>query len=153
MSKKTKNILISLAFIVFGVLYYVEALGIRKMMKNDIGSGVFPRIIAGAIILLAAANLIRTFVVKEEESKKADSDMFGGWVTVLLLAAYVLLLEPVGFLLSTAVYLFLQILVLCPADKRKYLTTTIVSVATPVFIYALFVYAINMPLPKGWFGF
>lgn len=153
MSKRTKNISVSLAFIVFGVLYYIEALGIRKMMKNDIGSGVFPRIIAVAIILLAVANLIRTFVVKEEDSKKAGSDMFGGWVTVLLLAAYVLLLEPVGFLLSTAVYLFLQILVLAPPDERNYLTIAIVSVVTPVVIYALFVYAINMPLPKGWFGF
>ena len=51
------------------------------------------------------------------------------------------------------VYLFLQILVLVPKEKRSWPLTVIISVVSPIAIYALFTYAISSPLPKGIWGF
>lgn len=72
---------------------------------------------------------------------------------ILLLCIYVLAFQPVGFILDTIVFLFLEMLVLTPKEKRNLPLLGILSVATPFIIYTLFVYAINTPLPKGLFGF
>ena len=65
----------------------------------------------------------------------------------------VLAFQPVGFIISTIVYLFLQILVLVPKEKRSWPLTIIISVVAPLAIYGLFTYLISSPLPKGLWGY
>lgn len=153
-SVKKKNLAISIVFLLFGAFVYYQSLGIKTLMSNDVGSAFFPKFIAISIIVIAVIKIILTLkdrsVIKRQESK---TDLSGGWLTILLLGVYVIVFAEVGFLISTAVYLFLQILLLTPKDKRRYPLLAIISVATPIFIYTLFVYIIRMPLPKGIFGF
>ena len=156
MSQKKKDILVSVIFIALGVFMYIQSMNFKPLMKNDVGSGFFPKIVAAVIMAVATVNLLLTLKIKEKESdKKANkkSDLFGGWISVALIGLYVLVYNSVGFLISTAVYLFLQILVLCPKEKRNIPLFGTISVLTSVFIYTMFVYVINMPLPKGIFGF
>ena len=154
MTEKNKNIIISILFIILGGFVYMESLGIKHMMRNDVGSAFFPKIVAVITIVIAGVRLAFSLKEGKSESKSnTKSDLTGGWITILLLSVYVLIFAPVGFIISTTVYLFLQMFVLCPKDKRKIPFLGIISVATPLFIYTLFVYVINMPLPKGIFGF
>lgn len=154
MTEKKKSLLVSVIFFVFGIFLYVQSLGIKHMMKNDVGSAFFPKVIAITIMVVAVIRLVLTLRSKEStQVKKSNSDMVGGWLTILLIGLYVLTFNAAGFLISTAVYLFLQILVLIPADKRRIPVITTISVVAPLLIYALFVYAINIPLPKGIFYF
>lgn len=156
MSQKKKDILVSVIFIALGVFMYIQSMNFKPLMKNDVGSGFFPKIVAIVIMTIATANLLLTFKNKDDDTKKSkakNSDLFGGWISVALIGLYVLVYNSVGFLISTAVYLFLQILVLCPKEKRNIPLFGTISVLTSVFIYTMFVYVINMPLPKGIFGF
>ncbi len=154
MTTKNKDLLVSILFIAFGVFVFVESLGIKHMMKNDVGSAFFPKVVAVGIIAVALIKLVFTLSGKSDGAiKKSGSDMKGGWMTILLLAAYVLLFSSVGFILTTAAYLFLQMLILCPEEKRKLPLLGTISVVTPLFVYILFVHVISMPLPKGLFGF
>ena len=153
MTNKKRNLVVSVLFLAFGVFLFVQAQGIKHMMKNDVGSGFFPKVIAVAIIAVALIRLVLTLKEPEGEAKQANSDMLGGWLTIALVGIYVVAFNEVGFLISTAVYLFLQMLVLTPAEKRKLPLLGIIAIAAPVFIYTLFVYIIHTPLPKGIFGF
>ncbi|MDY3280768.1 tripartite tricarboxylate transporter TctB family protein [Dysosmobacter sp.] len=153
MSEKKKNLVTSIVFLLFGVFVYVQSLGIKHMMKNDVGSAFFPKVISVAMIIFGVICLVQSLRAEEKESKKTDSDKKGGWLTVLLIAGYVLIFEPVGFLISTMIYLFLQILVLTPAEKRKWPVIIAISVIAPLAIYTLFVYVISTPLTKGIFYF
>lgn len=153
MSNKEKNLVVSLVFMVFGIFLFVESMGIKHMMKNDVGSGFFPKVVAVAIIGVSVIRLVMTLREPAGERKKSDSDLKGGWLTIVLIAVYVMAFQPVGFIISTMVYLFLQILVLVPKEKRSWPLTVIISVAAPIAIYALFTYAISSPLPKGIWGF
>ena len=153
MSNKEKNLVVSLVFMVFGIFLFVESMGIKHMMKNDVGSGFFPKVVAVAITGVSVIRLIMTLREPAGERKKSNSDLKGGWLTIVLIAAYVMAFQPVGFIISTMVYLFLQILVLVPKEKRSWPLTVIISVAAPIAIYALFTYAISSPLPKGIWGF
>lgn len=61
--------------------------------------------------------------------------------------------NSVGFILSTVCYLFAQMLLLSDNTSRKPILFAVLSIVVPVAVYALFVYAISMPLPVGVFGF
>lgn len=153
MTNKKRNLAVSVLFLAFGVFLFVQSMGVKHMMKNDVGSGFFPKVIAVAMIAVSLIRLVMTLKEEEKEAKKSNSDPKGGWMTIVLVSLYVLAFNEVGFLIATVIYLFLQMLVLTPAEKRNIPLLAVISVAAPVFIYTLFVYVINTPLPKGIFGF
>ena len=153
MSNKEKNLVVSLVFMAFGIFLFVESMGIKHMMKNDVGSAFFPKVVAVAITGVSVIRLIMTLREPASERKKSNSDLKGGWLTIVLIAAYVMAFQPVGFIISTMVYLFLQILVLVPKEKRSWPLTIIISVVAPLAIYGLFTYLISSPLPKGLWGY
>ena len=149
MTNKKRNLIVSVLFLAFGIFLFVQAMGIKQMMKNDVGSGFFPKVIGVAIIVVAIIRLIMTLREPEKEAKKSSSDMKGGWLTIVLIAAYVVAFNTLGFLIATALFLFLEMLVLTPAEKRNLPLLLVISIVAPIAIYALFTYAINSPLPKG----
>ncbi|WMJ83717.1 tripartite tricarboxylate transporter TctB family protein [Oscillospiraceae bacterium LTW-04] len=153
MTNKKKNIIVSVMFMAFGAFLFVESLGIKHMMKNDVGSGFFPKVISVAIIVVSAIRLIMALRENTGEKKASNDDKIGGLLTILLIGAYVLAFNTIGFLISTAAYLFLQMLVLTPEEKRNLPLLAGLAISAPILIYVLFVYVINTPLPKGVFGF
>lgn len=154
MTKKVKEILISVVFMLVGIFIYLQAMNIEPLMKNELGSGYFPKVVAGTMIVLSILNLFlnlkKTHIEDENNTK---SDLFGGLSTIALIGIYSLLYQKVGFLIGTSLYLFLQILILAPKEKRNIMLFAIISVVFSVFVYYLFTRIINMPLPKGIFGF
>lgn len=154
MTKKVKEILISVVFMLIGIFIYLQAMNIEPLMKNELGSGYFPKVVAGTMIVLSILNLFlnlkKTHIEDENNTK---SDLFGGLSTIALIGIYSLLYQKVGFLIGTSLYLFLQILILAPKEKRNIMLFAIISVVFSVFVYYLFTRIINMPLPKGIFGF
>lgn len=149
MTDKKRNIVTSLLFLAFGVFLFVQSMGIKHMMKNDVGSGFFPKVVGVAMVVVSIVRLVMALRETEGEAKKSDSDMKGGLETIILIAAYVLAFNAAGFLISTAVFLFLEMLVLTPAEKRNIPLLLVISIVAPIAIYALFTYAISSPLPKG----
>ena len=153
MTNKKRNIITAVLFLLFGTFVFWQSMGIPHVMDNDMGSAFFPQVVSGAMMVVAVIRLVMAFREKETEAKPSDSDMKGGWETILLSCAYVLAFRPVGFIISTIVFLFCEMLVLTPKEKRSWPVLGAISIIAPFAIYALFVYAINTPLPKGIFGF
>ena len=102
---------------------------------------------------LSVLRLILALREKKGEVNKSGDDLMGGLSTIILIGGYCIAFSPVGFIISSIIYLFLQILVLTPKEKRNWLVISIISVVAPIAFYALFVYAINTPLPKGLLSF
>ena len=148
MTNKQRDYACSVLFLIFGIFMFIQSLSIHSMMDKDVGSGFVPKIVISAIKLLL------TFLSKKsEEAKKSDEDIMGGLLTIVLLAIYVVLFKPLGFILSTFIYLFFQITLLSTEKNRNLILFGIISVVAPVVIYALFVYVIKMPLPTGLLSF
>lgn len=153
MSEKMKSVVTSLIFLAFSIVMLTLSAHIKPLMKNDVGSGFFPKVIGIAMVAISVFRLALALREKNSEKKAPKDDLFGGLTTILLVGAYCMIFSSVGFIIATALYLFFQILVLTPKEKRSWPVTILITVIAPVAIYALFVYAINTPLPKGWFGF
>lgn len=153
MSEKTKGIITSILFLAFSIVMIVFARQYKPMMQNDLGSGFFPMVVGIAMAALSVLRLILALREKKGEVKKSGDDLMGGLATIILIGGYCIAFNPIGFIISTMVYLFLQILVLTPKEKRSWPITIAISVIAPIAFYVLFVYAINTPLPKGLLSF
>ena len=154
MTDKQRDYLCSILFLIFGIFLFTQSMGIQAMMGKDLGSGFVPKIVAGAIVVFSIWKLSITVLSKTEGGKKKqDDDMKGGLFTICLLAAYVVLFKPLGFIISTVFYLFLQTLILSDESNRNLPLFGVISVTAPIVIYVLFVYVIKMPLPTGPVGF
>ena len=69
--------------------------------------------------------------------------------TFAVIIGYMVLLQPAGFILSTVIYLFAQMMVLAPADKRNPVLFIIVSVAFTAFVFVAFRIGLQQLLPRG----
>ena len=69
-------------------------------------------------------------------------------ITAALIAAYALALKPVGFVISSFVYLWLQMLVL-QEEKKHWKLMTIVAVICSLGIYLMFTKVFSVMLPRG----
>lgn len=156
MSNKVRDIIVSAVMLAFGVFVYLGAAGIRNTNPNDVGSAYVPHFIGICIVVTALAKLILSIKDNDPANKvkhKLFEDNFGGIATIVLMFAYMMVLEPLGFLIASAIYLFLQILLLSDNTNRNIPLFAIISVVAPIAIEALFVFVIKMVLPVGLIGF
>ena len=73
-------------------------------------------------------------------------------LSIPLLLAYAYSMKPVGFLLSSMVYLFLHMLLLTVNKKRNYLLLAVLAIIVPCIIYFCFVKLFYLMLPVGILG-
>ena len=74
-------------------------------------------------------------------------------LSFVALGIYVFIMKDVGFLISTAAYIYAETLILTPKAKRNYILSLIVAIAFAVGIDFVFVKFLNVLLPTGIFGF
>ena len=156
MTNKQRNLLTSVLFLAFGIFMFIQAQGVKHKIASDVGSGYVPAFIAGCLIVVSVAKLIITLTRKDPADnvkKKSDSSAKGGVVTILIMLAYMLAFEPVGFIVSSVVFLFALMNWFANNENRNIPLFAAVSILLPVAVDALFVFVIKMPLPKGIIGF
>ena len=156
MTNKMRDILCSIIVIAFGaaMIYYVK--DVRRVIRTDVGSAFVPTLIGWCIVITGACKFLYSiFTSLREESKKIEfnQDMFGGIATIILMVIYMLVFQSVGFVVASAGYLFLQMLIFSESSNRKILLFAVIAILLPLAVDALFVYVIHMPLPVGVFGF
>lgn len=156
MTNKQRDILCSAVFLVFGTAMFYFSLGIAHKIESDVGSAYVPKFIAICILIVSSAKLLLTLRDHSASGKKKDAaqnDWLGGLGTIGLMMAYMLALQPVGFILSSIAYLFAQIMLMSNRENRKPVLFAVISISLPIAVYGLFNYVIKMPLPRGILGF
>ena len=156
MTNKQRNLLTSVLMLAFGIFFLIQARSIPQKIESDVGSGYVPSFICICMIVVAAAKLIITLTRKDpfdDVKEEGLGSTTGGVVTILIMLVYMLLFEPLGFIVSSALFLFALINWFANSENRNLPLFAVISVVMPVAIAALFVYVIKMPLPKGLIGF
>jgi putative tricarboxylic transport membrane protein len=105
----------NLILVALGVaLYWHSATMKTELSSGNIGPDVLPRLLALALVITASLNLV-TVLRKQSANgnKEANEDDGGAYQKFLLLVgqlvAYALLLEPLGYVISTFLFLFAAI--------------------------------------------
>ena len=82
-----------------------------------------------------------------------DNKALRGWIAVIGVFLFVLLIRPLGYAVSAFIYLFIQMTLLGPSDKKKYWMYLVIAVLAAFGSYFLFRYLVNVSLPRGLLAF
>ena len=160
--RKYGDIIVGLFYTALGgfTIYLAKQLPKSRVMK--IGPDFMPMVIGTLILILALMLLfssIKNFkrnAAKAEAAPADTSDYKRVLASLVLVVIYVNILAPVGFILSTLGYLFLQIIVLAPNDRRSaknILLYAVIDVVFVLIVFFLFRYGFKIVLPAGIFSF
>jgi hypothetical protein len=148
-SMKKVDIIAALGIIPICVYVFYES-GTWPMLP-DLGNpawiprGVATCLLVAALLLLGKALAGRALVLPGRLEGADRSRVL--WVAALT-GLYVVFIERVGFIATTAPYLFGFCLAL---GERRWIRLIVFSVAVPVATYLVFDQALNVPLPRGLF--
>lgn len=115
-----------------------------------IGPAFFPRLLAAGIgifsvILLVSALFQKTVETQSRFSLK-DTGIQRGIISVAATVIYCFVLDYLGFIACTIVYLLFLMLLL---KERKYVQMVITSISVSVVVFYIFKVLLNITLPMG----
>lgn len=156
-TSKKKELLIGVAMLGTGLGYLLMT---TQLPRHDgIDAAFVPSLLSVMLCLLGFLQLLSvrglSTAVAEGESEvegqaPASSDIKTVVKTLALIVGYIALLNPVGFPIMTAIYLYLQFIVLTPLDHRvNHLTYALIALVTSAITYLLFREAFDLMLPSG----
>ena len=158
--KKYGDIVVGVFFMALSAIMMVMAQMLPKSKVMEIGPDFMPMVI-GAItfvlaLILTVLNVknMKLWAAELAEAAIDECDYKRVLLSALLVLIYVFVLQPVGFIVSTLVYLPLQMLVLSPDDqrgKKQIIQLLIIDVIFTMIVFFLFRYGFKIVLPAGIF--
>ncbi|PHH96367.1 tripartite tricarboxylate transporter TctB family protein [Fusobacterium polymorphum] len=133
-------------------LFILEAFYFLLIKQLPPKAARYPYFVLGLMVFLTLLLAINTFIIKpknSEEDKEEDQfkgNLYGQFFLIMALSAvYVILIDIIGFFVTTAIYLFVTMVTL----KSSIKWSIVVSILFPVFLYLIFVSFLKVPVPKG----
>lgn len=151
---KTFDRYASLAFLVLGAGFVYQSQSISESAYgSNVGPNIFPMGLGMILILLGLRLFYETFRYKLEEGggEKAVLDYKRFFIILIAAIAYVLLLEQLGYIISTFLFLLVGFQTM---DKGKPLATILIAAAFASGIYFVYVKLLEGTLPglPTWLG-
>ena len=133
-------------------LFILEAFYFLLIKQLPPKAARYPYFVLGLMVFLTLLLAINTFLIKPkntEEEKGEDQfkgNLYGQFFFVIVLSAvYVVLIDIIGFFVTTAIYLFVTMVIL----KSNIKWSIVVSIVFPIFLYLVFVSFLKVPVPRG----
>jgi hypothetical protein len=157
---RSKEIASSLLFILLGVGYLAYNRSYSIDTWNNPGPGVFPLIVGGTFILLAAGQLMQTlrkpgeredpkgtgFRVKSAKTILQESGEIKPLILVGVFVIYLLIIKGVGFFISNFIFVVVSSRLMGARDWARSLA---LASGICLFCYLLFEMWLKLSLPRG----
>ncbi|QXI53537.1 tripartite tricarboxylate transporter TctB family protein [Pseudomonas alvandae] len=155
-SYKRNELIAGLAMLGAGVAYLVLTMNLPR--RGTIDAAFVPWVLAVSLCLLGALQLWMWRKLPDKRAEPAEKpeaiDYPTVFKTLALVLLYTALMEPVGFLITTALYLYVQFIVLTPAEQKvKHLRYALIAVVSAVLIFYIFRHGFDLLLPVGLLDF
>ncbi|AOE63063.1 tripartite tricarboxylate transporter TctB family protein [Pseudomonas corrugata] len=155
-SYKRNELIAGLAMLGAGVAYLVLTLNLPR--RSFVDAAFVPWLLAIALCLLGALQLWAWRKLPDQSAEPAEKTEQIDYPTVFkslaLVLLYTALLEPVGFIVMTVLYLYAQFIVLTPAEQKvKHLLYAFIAVVSSVLIFYIFRHGFDLLLPVGLLDF
>jgi putative tricarboxylic transport membrane protein len=156
---RAREMLVGIMMLAAGTIYLYLTTGVPR--RGTIDAAFIPYVLAFAMVALGLA---QTFVawrrtatdvaveqnVDEETPTQGKPNYATVVKTLLLFAGFTVLIRPLGFPVAAAIYLFLQFIVLTPADRKpNYLFYLVLAPVCAAVIFVSFRYGFDLILPAG----
>jgi len=148
---RLKDVIVGGAMTAAGILYL--RMGNALPDRDGVDAATVPGVLAWMMIALGAIELagaLRRPALAEEASSSDAGGALTVGLTLALIAGFIAALRPLGFPIATALYLFLQFLVLTPRSGRPPVPLYAgLAVGSAAVIFATFRYGLDLLLPAG----
>jgi len=146
----------SFVWLLMGLFIIIASLSLLKVgTVLEPGPGLFPLITGGLLSLLSLITLSKAFL-KQSAENRCLRELWAGlnwsrsFLTLGALSVYVIVLNIIGFILTTLLLLFFLFRVMEP---QRWKLVIGLSVLGSFGSYFLFERLLQIPFPKGIFGF
>ncbi|MFL9812838.1 tripartite tricarboxylate transporter TctB family protein [Stutzerimonas sp. VN223-3] len=154
---KRKELLVGALMLGAGLFYLFLTINLPR--KGTIDASTVPYVLSFGLCLLGVLQLL---AARKATPAAADPDEDAGpgndippdyptvFKTLGLIAVYVALLQKVGFPIMTALYLYVQFIVITPREQKiNHISYVVIAVITSTIIYYLFRQGFDLMLPTG----
>jgi putative tricarboxylic transport membrane protein len=139
----------SIVLLIFGAVVVISSFWLDKsFISYDIGPAIYPRILGVIVILLSVMMFIRPAQDGEPEKIRVFGKKF--FLIIIPMMIYILMLKPVGFIVSTMLAMILMIRAM---GEKRIFNIVLYATITPVVLYFMFSFLLHVPLPKGILSF
>lgn len=158
--KKYGDMIVGGFFMILSAGMMIMAKMLPKSTIMDIGPDFMPMCIGIVTFILAAAMAflnvknLKARTAEAEKVEKEDLDYKRMIISFMLILVYVYLLQPVGFIVTTILYLPFQMYVLAPDEKKTkkdIIQLAVITVIFTIVVFFLFRYGFKIILPAGIF--
>lgn len=158
--KKYGDIIVGVFFMLLSAAMLVMAKMLPKSTVMDIGPdfmpmciGVMTFVLAAVLVFLNIKNM-KIYVAQAEAEGPEKADYKRVLTSFIIILVYVFVLKSVGFIISTLVYLPVQMFILAPEERRgkkDVIQLLITDVLFTFVVFFLFRYGFKIVLPAGIF--
>lgn len=159
MWRKYKELIGSGVVTAVGIIYFITTFKIRKFGDAVLDSRSLPIALGIIVIFLGLFRFvvsIKEFFQERVEDNKEHEDETGNRKRVIgslgLMVAYAIIIKPIGFFISSFLYLFFQSLLIYPDRKKNYLISALIAIIFSLAVYLVFTRAFSLALPRGILG-
>lgn len=147
---KNNDTFLGIIILIFGIFYGLATLQIPGTKSQLFDSRFVPVLLTIFIIVIGILELGRGLQKPFEEKENKEFDTKTVVLTFVLIILYIILYSPLGFIISTFLFLFLEMNVLTPNYvKKNQLLYLIISLVFSFGIYYLFYFGFTIFLPSG----
>ena len=153
----TNNMITGIFSIVIGAVYLVMTLHLKKPALGDrIGPRLFPILIAICMMLCGLLLLLADFRSKIKAYVKIDFESnrevyIKITATIVLGILYGMIIETVGYVISSFLFVFVIMLVI--NNFSKVIESLLVSLGFSIISFVVFFTILHLSLPRGWLAF
>jgi len=159
------NLFMGFVLMILGIGMIVGARGFQGALILEVGPDFFPTIIgsliAGLSVILIITNALKLWAAAPADTASDNSGkpiVSAAAIRVLValafLIGYVVLIVPVGFLISSSIYMLIMMCFLAEKlSRRKIIFYAIISIVVAVLANFIFVRFFWLMLPRGILGF
>ena len=159
-----KDLVTGIIAAAFSAFYLMQTTGIKIFGGATAGvtAQTIPRLWGGAMLVLSIILILRSIIAMRKRGEKSAEEQQGILAqlkerrevvyTFVLLILYAALMKPVGFIIMSILYVYLQVWVLTPPEKRTKKMHGIaggLAVFFSVSLYFVFTKYLMVMLPPG----
>ncbi|MBR1918037.1 MAG: tripartite tricarboxylate transporter TctB family protein [Spirochaetales bacterium] len=145
------------------VLVLLSVIGFYSTNKFNVSSissygnpATVPRIILILLFIMSALTMVGAIRKEngdgENREERSLEQKLPEYLTFVLLVVYVFTVKPIGYVISTAIYLLLQMYVLSCFEKRRLWLFALIAIMVSPLLYYIFRAFFDVLLPAGILG-
>lgn len=160
---KFRELILGVFMLALGSFYFYHSTLIKVRSTVKVSAKLIPEILGVLVIVLGVIQVVlgvRYFLntrKKDVEEGRAPvllsieekRDVLPITLTFILITAYAMVFERLGFVIASTLCMFFQMLILAPSGKRKPLSFFVTSVVVAFVVYVAFRKGLNLTLPPG----